>query len=824
MARLSSSVTSPVISGISMPTIPSFNKKSSKDTLTINSALRRVKSKTASDRTMGTNVTNGPRLTTFIDCSLSLSDLNAYITAKTLSPVVSPKPFSPEASPYEMLDTLEQKSPLDALGQSLSPKPNKKPSSAAELNSPLAKLRPATLASASFPTHLANSFLEIDVDLSWVGTPVLPSNSVASAVHAVRQDFSGDVTTNETVFVTPLSHWVSTPNFDDDEQHWKVNVSGLASPLPNDGDVSTLDGRHPATLLVHSETTEFGTPEAPSFDLEASAATPSVMGAIPSVPAICSTPAGAVPPPTPADHTMDYDTAMRHGDTALTYDTTLDYDSDASEPALGLQRWQPRSAMASPSVGREDSHIRQAGPHVLREPRFACDDACEVLPSKRHIIQAPTTLAHRSVWARVRGVTPEPGCTDLIVAPGQLAAIVGAPSVGITTEDLVVSFPVRRVSTAERKFGYDQICKYRLNEASDPLTVDDRDYQKALDDTLSARRELKRVTKMARWWKRRAGKVGVEGKPSGDEKARGEGKVTGDEGQSIGGSAVGGEGNTAEEVSSSAQPQSTKEDDQGRTQDGGSSEQTFRSSEQNGEAAEGERAPTLGLLAPSANGRSGISTASAASSASAYSRSSAATSAMLGASAKSAAGMSAESFLDASTESSRGASATDFSAGISTESAAGASTATSFAGTSADSSAYVSAKSSASTSVDSPDRSSMSVQRRTTPSSPAQGKTRATTPPSRLPKRTASGRSSVRRASKPSGPGAPGSPAHVASGSPTRRAVGSPALDASGSPTRGPVAAVLGVDPARLTSTPPKPQGENKSEWKSPDSMMAFLS
>ncbi|KAL1677173.1 hypothetical protein EV122DRAFT_291352 [Schizophyllum commune] len=35
-----------------------------------------------------------------------------------------------------------------------------------------------------------------------------------------------------------------------------------------------------------------------------------------------------------------------------------------------------------------------------------------------------------------------------------------------------------------------------------------REYEKALEETLQARRELKRVSKMARWWKRRAGEKG----------------------------------------------------------------------------------------------------------------------------------------------------------------------------------------------------------------------------------------------------------------------------------------------------------------------------
>ncbi|KAL1760711.1 hypothetical protein FB107DRAFT_202335 [Schizophyllum commune] len=39
-----------------------------------------------------------------------------------------------------------------------------------------------------------------------------------------------------------------------------------------------------------------------------------------------------------------------------------------------------------------------------------------------------------------------------------------------------------------------------------------REYEKALEETLQARRELKRVSKMARWWKRRAGEKGKGGK------------------------------------------------------------------------------------------------------------------------------------------------------------------------------------------------------------------------------------------------------------------------------------------------------------------------
>uniref|UniRef100_D8Q7X8 Expressed protein n=1 Tax=Schizophyllum commune (strain H4-8 / FGSC 9210) TaxID=578458 RepID=D8Q7X8_SCHCM len=35
-----------------------------------------------------------------------------------------------------------------------------------------------------------------------------------------------------------------------------------------------------------------------------------------------------------------------------------------------------------------------------------------------------------------------------------------------------------------------------------------REYERALEETLQARRELKRVSKMARWWKRRAGEKG----------------------------------------------------------------------------------------------------------------------------------------------------------------------------------------------------------------------------------------------------------------------------------------------------------------------------
>ncbi|KAL1709527.1 hypothetical protein EV121DRAFT_194650, partial [Schizophyllum commune] len=44
-----------------------------------------------------------------------------------------------------------------------------------------------------------------------------------------------------------------------------------------------------------------------------------------------------------------------------------------------------------------------------------------------------------------------------------------------------------------------------------------REYEKALEETLQARRELKRVSKMARWWKRRAGEKG-KGKSAAERK------------------------------------------------------------------------------------------------------------------------------------------------------------------------------------------------------------------------------------------------------------------------------------------------------------------
>ncbi|KAL1748329.1 hypothetical protein HDZ31DRAFT_60516 [Schizophyllum fasciatum] len=481
MSRLSYSATTPAIFGIPISAKPNLglHRDLARDG---KPAMPPVLLKSATDRPMS-NVTNGPRLTTFIDCSLSLSDLSAYITAKTLSPIVSPKPFKPDASPYEMLDTLTQTSPLDALGKSLSPRTHK-----------IANLTAPELAITSPSEGLRPACSEL-ADLSWVGTPVLLDYSLLQ-----RDDF-GEVTMDSiNDFVTPKTHLDSAtslanlanknggtnataaPNFDDGSQDWKVRLSDIlsppvpdvmsplaarvlmsppsnddlssscvlvsppsigvfVSPTPIEGENAGETGRHPNILLAQSETSasfEFvvSGSSAPSFD----------MNMLPS-----TTPAKRLTgkaPPTPGNITLD--------------------DAHFGLSELSLERWKARDSAQRTARGGSSHSLA----HVIH-------------------VQAPIRL-------RVVGH----GVDDMLTAPGQLAAAIAAPWVVLDT-------------------GADAL---NMDDAADAenylrAAVDLREYQTALDETLRARRELKRVSKMARWWKRRAVEKGAKGPQKGGSDA-----------------------------------------------------------------------------------------------------------------------------------------------------------------------------------------------------------------------------------------------------------------------------------------------------------------